>query len=89
MPVVYAPKTRHVEELIRPTTMVAYYLANAGKNVHLLREASIRHVFLNHGDSDKSTSANPVSRVYDGVWVAGQAAIDRYKAAGNKYVPQP
>jgi hypothetical protein len=61
---------------------VAYYLANAGKNVHLLREASIRHVFLNHGDSDKSTSANPVSRVYDGVWVAGQAAIDRYEAAG-------
>jgi len=82
VPVVYAPKTRHVEELIRPTTMVAYYLANAGKNVHLLREASILHVFLNHGDSDKSTSANPVSRVYDGVWVAGQAAIDRYEAAG-------
>jgi hypothetical protein len=82
IPVVYAPGTRHVEELIRPTTMVAYYLANAGKNVHLLREARIRHVFLNHGDSDKSTSANPVSRVYDGVWVAGQAAIDRYEAAG-------
>ncbi|MGC3994810.1 MAG: CDP-glycerol glycerophosphotransferase family protein [Propionicimonas sp.] len=82
IPVVYAPKTRHVEELTRPSTRVAYYLANAGKNVHLLREASIRHVFLNHGDSDKSTSANPVSRVYDGVWVAGQAAIDRYEAAG-------
>ncbi len=82
IPVVYAPITRHVEELIRPTTRVAYYLANAGKNVHLLREASIRHVFLNHGDSDKSTSANPVSRVYDGVWVAGRAAIDRYEAAG-------
>ena len=82
IPVVYAPKTRDVEELIRPTTRVAYYLANAGKNVHLLREASIRHVFLNHGDSDKSTSANPVSRVYDRVWVAGRAAIDRYEAAG-------
>ncbi len=82
IPVVYAPGTRHVEELIRPTTLVAYYLANAGKNVHLLREARIRHVFLNHGDSDKSTSANPVSRVYDGVWVAGRAAIDRYEAAG-------
>lgn len=82
IPVVYAPGTRHVEELIRPSTLVAYYLANAGKNVHLLREARIRHVFLNHGDSDKSTSANPVSRVYDGVWVAGQAAIERYEAAG-------
>ncbi len=82
MPVLYAPNTRHVEELCRPSVLVAYYLANAGKNVHLLREARIRHVFLNHGDSDKSTSANPVARVYDGVWVAGQAAIDRYEAAG-------
>lgn len=82
LPVLYAPSTRHVEELCRPSVLVAYYLANAGKNVHLLREARIRHVFLNHGDSDKSTSANPVARVYDGVWVAGQAAIDRYQAAG-------
>ncbi|MEN0069741.1 MAG: CDP-glycerol glycerophosphotransferase family protein [Propionicimonas sp.] len=82
LPVMYAPSTRHVEELCRPSLLVAYYLANAGKNVHLLREARIRHVFLNHGDSDKSTSANPVARVYDGVWVAGQAAIDRYEAAG-------
>jgi hypothetical protein len=82
LPVLYAPSTRHVEELCRPSLLVAYYLANAGKNVHLLREARIRHVFLNHGDSDKSTSANPVARVYDGVWVAGQAAIDRYEAAG-------
>ena len=82
LPVLYAPNTRHVEDLCRPSVLVAYYLANAGKNVHLLREARIRHVFLNHGDSDKSTSANPVARVYDGVWVAGQAAIDRYEAAG-------
>ncbi|MFT3969527.1 MAG: CDP-glycerol glycerophosphotransferase family protein [Micropruina sp.] len=82
LPVVYAPKTRHVEELTRPTVRIAYYLANAGRNVHLLREAAIRHVFLNHGDSDKSTSANPVARVYDQVWVAGAAAIERYEAAG-------
>ncbi|MFT4218674.1 MAG: CDP-glycerol glycerophosphotransferase family protein [Micropruina sp.] len=82
LPVVYAPKTRHVEELTRPTVRIAYYLANAGRNVHLLREASVRHVFLNHGDSDKSTSANPVARVYDRLWVAGAAAIERYEAAG-------
>lgn len=82
LPVVYAPSTRHVEELTADRVNIAYYLANAGKNVHLLREAAVKHVFLNHGDSDKSTSANPVSRVYDEVWVAGQAAIDRYESAG-------
>lgn len=82
LPVIHAPQTRHVEELTAGRVNVAYYLANAGKNVHLLREAAVKHVFLNHGDSDKSTSANPVSRVYDEVWVAGQAAIDRYESAG-------
>ncbi len=82
LPVVYAPLTRHVEELTAGRVNIAYYLANAGKNVHLLREVAVKHVFLNHGDSDKSTSANPVSRVYDEVWVAGQAAIDRYVSAG-------
>ncbi len=82
IPIVYAPRTRHVEDLVLPSVQVAFYLANAGKNVHLQREAGIKHVFLNHGDSDKSTSANPVVRVYDEVWVAGQAAVDRYAAAG-------
>lgn len=82
LPVVYAPQTRHVEQLVLPSVRVAFYLANAGRNVHLQREPAIKHIFLNHGDSDKSTSANPVSRVYDEVWVAGEAAIDRYHAAG-------
>jgi hypothetical protein len=82
LPVIYAPQTRHVEQVVLPTVRVAFYLANAGKNVHLQREPGIKHIFLNHGDSDKSTSANPVSRVYDEVWVAGEAAIDRYHAAG-------
>lgn len=82
LPVVYAPNTRHCEELTRPSVRLAFYLANAGKNVHLLREARLKHVFLNHGDSDKSTSANPVARVYDEVWVAGEAAVERYEAAG-------
>ncbi|MFT3859843.1 CDP-glycerol glycerophosphotransferase family protein [Micropruina sp.] len=82
LPVVYAPSTRHCEELTRSSVKLAFYLANAGKNVHLLREARLKHVFLNHGDSDKSTSANPVARVYDEVWVAGEAAVERYEAAG-------
>ena len=82
LPVIYAPSTRHCEELTRPSVKIAFYLANAGRNVHLLREARLKHVFLNHGDSDKSTSANPVARVYDEVWVAGEAAVERYEAAG-------
>jgi hypothetical protein len=81
-PVIYAPRTRDVERCVLPTVRLAFYSANSGKNVQLLREASVKHVFLNHGDSDKSTSANPVARVYDELWVAGPCAVDRYEAAG-------
>lgn len=82
LPIFYAPKTRDVERFVMPSMKLALYPANGGRNVHLVREAGIRHLFLNHGDSDKATSANPVARLYDEVWVAGQAAIDRYAAAG-------
>jgi hypothetical protein len=88
LPVVLARHTRDVERTVLPQVKVALYVANAGRNVHLLREPGIKHVFLNHGDSDKSTSANPVSRVYDEVWVAGPAAIDRYEAAGVVIAPE-
>jgi len=81
-PVIYAPRTRDVERCVLPTVRLAFYSANSGKNVQLLREAGVKHVFLNHGDSDKSTSANPVARVYDELWVAGPCAVDRYEAAG-------
>jgi hypothetical protein len=82
LPIVLARATRDVERMVLPGVKLAIYVANSGRNVQLLREPAIKHVFLNHGDSDKATSANPVSRVYDEVWVAGQAAIDRYEAAG-------
>jgi hypothetical protein len=84
LPIIYAPRTRDVERFVLPSVKLALYPANGGRNVHLAREAGIRHIFLNHGDSDKSTSANPVSRLYDEVWVAGQTAIDRYQAADIK-----
>ncbi|SDH78339.1 CDP-Glycerol:Poly(glycerophosphate) glycerophosphotransferase [Nonomuraea jiangxiensis] len=57
------------------------YVANVGRNVHMLRIPGLRSVFLNHGDSDKEASFNPFSRVYDEVWVAGPAGRDRYRRA--------
>jgi hypothetical protein len=57
------------------------YVANVGRNVHMLRIPALRSAFLNHGDSDKEASFNPFSRVYDEVWVAGPAGRDRYRRA--------
>lgn len=82
VPVVYAPSPRQVEQLTLPGMAVAFYLAYGEKNAHLLRNPALTHVMLLHGDSDKATSANAQVRGFDEIWVAGQAAIDRYRAAG-------
>ena len=42
----------------------------------------LSHVYLGHGDSDKPPSYNPTHAMYDKVFCAGPAAIDRYGAHG-------
>lgn len=61
---------------------VALYPSNTGNNIHLLRLPHVMSAFIGHGDSDKSASANPFSRVYDELWVAGEAGADRYRKSG-------
>lgn len=58
---------------------IALYPSNTGNNIHLLRLPSMMSAFIGHGDSDKSASNNPFSRVYDELWVAGEAGADRYR----------
>jgi uncharacterized membrane protein YtjA (UPF0391 family) len=87
-PVVYAPTTRHVERLTLPGVRVAFYLAYGERNATLLREPRLRHVMLAHGDSDKATSASALIRAFDETWVAGQAAIDRFRTAGVALGPE-
>lgn len=60
---------------------VCLYPSNVGKNIHMLRIRGMRSVFVGHGDSDKEASFNPFTKVYDEVWVAGQAGRDRYLRA--------
>jgi hypothetical protein len=60
---------------------VALFVSNIGNNIHLLRVPGIRTAFIGHGDSDKSASANPYSKVYDEIWVAGPAGRQRYLRA--------
>jgi CDP-Glycerol:Poly(glycerophosphate) glycerophosphotransferase len=80
--VVYAPGSRDVERLTLPGIRAAFYLAYGERNGQLLREPHLLHVMLLHGDSDKATSANGMARAFDEVWVAGPAAVERYRAAG-------
>lgn len=81
-PVVYAPSQKDVERLIVPSVRIAFYLAYGERNGQLLRDPRLKHVMLLHGDSDKATSANGMARAFDEIWVAGPAAVERYRTAG-------
>ncbi|TCB95905.1 CDP-glycerol glycerophosphotransferase [Micromonospora zingiberis] len=81
-PVVYCPTLRSMDEVLVPSLRVAFYVNHGAKNNHCLRFTQLTHVQLHHGDSDKASSANPVSAIFDRIFVAGKAAIDRYARAG-------
>lgn len=81
VPVICVPGGTNLMNLDLSTVRVALYAANVGKNIHLLRVPTMKHVFIGHGDSDKIASINPYSKVYDEVWTAGRAGRDRYALA--------
>lgn len=66
----------------RYTTLKAiFYISNTGNIANFLYQTHLKHIFIGHGDSDKSSSAHKFFRVYDEIWVAGDAHIDRIKNA--------
>ncbi|WP_328853562.1 CDP-glycerol glycerophosphotransferase family protein [Micromonospora globbae] len=81
-PVVYCPTLRSIDEVLVPSLKVAFYVNHGAKNSHCIRFTQLTHIQLHHGDSDKAPSANPVSALFDRIFVAGQAAIERYARAG-------
>ncbi|MCG5463267.1 CDP-glycerol glycerophosphotransferase family protein [Micromonospora sp. NPDC053740] len=81
-PVVYCPTLGALDEALVPTLRAAFYVNHGAKNSHCVRFTQLTHIQLHHGDSDKAPSANPVSGIFDRIFVAGQAAIDRYARAG-------
>ncbi|MDR1798753.1 MAG: CDP-glycerol glycerophosphotransferase family protein [Bifidobacteriaceae bacterium] len=76
-----------VGDAVAPSLKSVFYVNTAILNDHMLRYAHLTHIQLNHGDSDKIASYSPVFRSYDKNFVAGQAAIDRFTAAGLATAP--
>ncbi|MFC7479903.1 CDP-glycerol glycerophosphotransferase family protein [Luedemannella flava] len=82
VPVLHCPTIRALDQIITPSLRAVFYVNNSMKNLHMLRFTGALHIQLMHGDSDKAASHNPVTALYDRVYVAGQAGIDRYRAHG-------
>ncbi|GGO57616.1 hypothetical protein GCM10012287_53910 [Streptomyces daqingensis] len=81
VPIVCVPKVAHLMRLERSSLPVMLHPANSGKTSQVLRIPTIKHAFINHGESDKLSSCNPYAKAYDEVWVAGPAARERYQLA--------
>ncbi|WP_428966746.1 CDP-glycerol glycerophosphotransferase family protein [Micromonospora fluostatini] len=81
-PVVFCPTLKALDEALVPSLKVAFYVNHGAKNSHCVRFNQLTHIQLHHGDSDKAPSANPVSGIFDRIFVAGPAAIERYARAG-------
>ena len=77
-PVLCLPDPRDVVGFPLPDARVALYVANSPENARLLRNPQLRSAFVGHGDSDKAASASPLAKMYDEVWVAGEAGRARY-----------
>ncbi|HEY2790859.1 MAG TPA: CDP-glycerol glycerophosphotransferase [Micromonosporaceae bacterium] len=82
VPVLFCPMIEHVDEAVTPSVKAVFYVNNGMKNSHMVRLHHLTHIQLLHGDSDKASSFNPVTAMFDRIFVAGQAGIDRYAANG-------
>ncbi|SDT42706.1 CDP-glycerol glycerophosphotransferase family protein [Microlunatus soli] len=82
VPVLYRATLRSLEEAVVPSLKLAFYVNNAVRNTHLIERRELTHIWLNHGDSEKPACYNPVHAIYDLIFAAGQAAVDRYARHG-------
>jgi len=87
VPVLHRVGLESVGDALTDSLKTVFYVNTATRNDHLLRYPQLNHIQLNHGDSDKIASYSPVFRSYDKNFVAGQAAIDRFEAAGLATAP--
>ncbi|GAB2832672.1 hypothetical protein [Streptomyces daliensis] len=81
IPIICIPKVAHLMHLEHSALKMLLHPANSGKTSQVLRIPTIKHAFINHGESDKLSSCNPYAKAYDEIWVAGPAARERYQLA--------
>lgn len=81
-PVLVLPSGSDLDVIMVPGLSVAFYVNGVGENSTLVNYRNLTHIYLGHGDSDKELSVHPMHSMFDRIFVAGQAAIDRYQKAG-------
>ncbi|PUA79790.1 CDP-glycerol glycerophosphotransferase family protein [Nocardioides currus] len=79
LPILLAPSFAELTELYAALdAKVVLYCNNSPLNFQSLVDASMLHVHINHGESDKQSMASNNAKAYDRVFVAGEAAVKRH-----------
>jgi hypothetical protein len=82
LPVVLARSVESLEYVVVPSVGALFYVNNDSKNTNGVRYAGVTHVHLGHGDSDKPASYAATTAMFDRIFVAGQAGVDRFADHG-------
>jgi hypothetical protein len=86
LPVVLARWLADVDAVMnRYRPEVVLYVNQNVSNFDVLAYARPHHVFLSHGESDKVYMVSNQAKAYDVTFVAGRAAVDRYREALHSF----
>ena len=86
LPVAHVPGFADLMELYRVSSMKAVvYVNNGVGNFQSLAVPELAHVHVNHGESDKICMVSNQVKAYDRVFVAGEAAVQRHRAALSEF----
>jgi mRNA-degrading endonuclease toxin of MazEF toxin-antitoxin module len=73
------PALLDLYEVLQPKAII--YPNNGIRNFQSLIWAEAAHIHVNHGESDKVSMVSNQAKAYDRVFVAGEAAVRRHRAA--------
>ena len=76
----YAFKVLKYFDLSQSNIKYIFYPFNSFTNPVLIKYRNIKHIWITHGESDKLASVNPMIKMYDYMFVAGDVAVKRLKA---------
>ena len=86
LPIAHVPAFTDLMELYRTSSFKAViYVNNGVSNFQSLSVAELVHIHVNHGESDKICMVSNQVKAYDRVFVAGQAAVLRHRAALSEF----
>lgn len=86
-PIICCPAGVDLDALLVPSLRAAFYVNGVSENTNFVLYRQLQHIYLGHGDSDKEMSAHPMHAMFDRIFVAGRAAVDRYAEAGVRIDP--